>query len=97
MATDTTGAAPSDDELVNLLCNHWPAFAMQAVLVRIWVRAAVREAIAKLGAQPAVAGEPLAWQYQGRDGLSSWFLNGVQYTEREYNSIVAQLGTANDQ
>ena len=32
-----------------------------------------------------------------RDGPVSWFLNGVQYTEQEYNNIVALLGTANDQ
>ena len=53
---------PTDDELDAVLCHQWPAFSMQATLVRMWVRAAMREAIAKWGTPPAVAGEPEAWE-----------------------------------
>ena len=52
---------PTDAELDAVLCSHWPAFSMQATLVRMWVRAAMRAAIAKFGTPPAVAGEPVAW------------------------------------
>ena len=45
---------PTDTELDAVLCKHWPAFSMQATLVRMWVRAAMRDAIAKWGTpQPA--------------------------------------------
>ena len=37
---------PTDTELDAVLCKHWPAFSMQATLVRMWVRAAMRDAIA---------------------------------------------------
>ena len=40
---------PTDDELDAVLCNQWPAFSMQATLVRAWVRAAMRDALAKWG------------------------------------------------
>lgn len=49
---------PTDAELDAVLCNQWPAFSMQATLVRVWVRAAMRDALAKFGTPPAVAGEP---------------------------------------
>jgi len=52
---------PTDDELDAVLCNQWPAFSMQATLVRAWVRAAMRDALAKWGTQPAGAGGPVAW------------------------------------
>ena len=52
---------PTDEELDSVLCHHWPAFSMQATLVRMWVRAAMRDAIAKWGTpQPAPA--PLSEQ-----------------------------------
>ena len=54
---------PTDNELDAVLCNQWPAFSMQATLVRVWVRAAMRDALAKWGTPPAVAGEPVAWRY----------------------------------
>ena len=40
---------PTDNALDTVLCNQWPAFATQATLVRKWVRAAMRDAIAKWG------------------------------------------------
>lgn len=52
---------PTDDELDAVLCSQWPAFSMQATLVRMWVRAAMRDAIAKWGTPPAGAGEPVAY------------------------------------
>lgn len=44
---------PTDTELDAVLCKHWPAFSMQATLVRMWVRAAMRDAIAKWDTPPA--------------------------------------------
>lgn len=29
---------PSETEIDNLLCKHWPAYSMQAVLVKMWLR-----------------------------------------------------------
>lgn len=49
MTTDTTPMAPTDAEIDAVLCNHWPAFSMQATLVRALVRAAMRDALAKWG------------------------------------------------
>ena len=46
---------PTDNELDTVLCNQWPAFATQATLVRKWVRAAMRDAIAKWGAPPQIS------------------------------------------
>lgn len=47
---------PTDAELDAVLCKHWPAFSMQAVLVRMWLRDAMRAALAKWGTpQPAPA------------------------------------------
>lgn len=47
---------PSDEELNSVLCHHWPAFPMQAVLVQMWLREAMRSALAKWGTpQPAPA------------------------------------------
>ena len=67
---------PTDDELDEILCGQWPAFSMQATLVRMWVRQAMRDAITRLG-QPAVASEPVAWRYRMKGDLQ-W-----QYTERK--------------
>lgn len=59
---------PTDAELDTVLCNQWPAFSMQATLVRVWVRAAMRDALAKWGTPQPVACEPLIRQM--RDALS---------------------------
>ena len=48
---------PTDTELDAVLCKHWPAFSMQATLVRMWVRAAMRDAIAKWDTPKAAPGE----------------------------------------
>ena len=53
------GNTPSDEELNSVLCHHWPAFSMQAVLVQMWLRDAMRAALAKWGAQQPVVREPL--------------------------------------
>lgn len=58
---------PTDAELDTVLCNQWPAFSMQATLVRVWVRAAMRDALAKWGTPPAVAGEPVATLHCNQD------------------------------
>ena len=45
---------PSETEIDNLLCKHWPAYSMQAVLVKMWLREAIESAIAKWAApQPS--------------------------------------------
>lgn len=54
----TPDKTPSDAELDAILCNQWPAFSMQATLVKMWLRAAMRDGIAKWGS-PVVAGEPV--------------------------------------
>lgn len=50
---------PSDEELNSVLCHHWPAFPMQAVLVQMWLRDAMRAALAKWGTPQPVVQEPL--------------------------------------
>lgn len=50
---------PSDEELNSVLCHHWPAFSMQAVLVQMWLRDAMRAALAKWGTPQPVVREPL--------------------------------------
>lgn len=49
---------PTDAEIDAVLCNHWPAFSMQATLVRMWLRDAMRASLDKWG-QPAHSGEPV--------------------------------------
>lgn len=51
---------PTDAELDAVLYKHWPAFSMQATLVRMWVRAAMRAAIVKWGTPPSRASRPKA-------------------------------------
>ena len=50
----TDKPTPTEAELNTILCAHWPAFAMQSTLVKIWVRDALQDAIDKWG-QPAQA------------------------------------------
>ena len=57
----TDKPTPTDAELNTILCDHWPAFAMQSTLVKILVRDALQDAIDKWG-QPAHSGEPVAWR-----------------------------------
>lgn len=49
---------PSETEIDNLLCKHWPAYSMQAVLVKMWLREAIKSAIAKWGSPQPVVREP---------------------------------------
>ena len=41
---------PSETEIDNLLCKHWPGYSRQAVLVKMWLREAIKSAIAKWAA-----------------------------------------------
>ena len=50
---------PSETEIDNLLYKHWPAYSMQAVLVKMRLREAIKSAIAKWGTPQPVAREPL--------------------------------------
>ena len=52
---------PSETEIDNLLCKHWPAYSMQAVLVKMWLREAIKSAIAKWGTPQPVVREPQCW------------------------------------
>ena len=56
---EQTMTEPTDAELDAVLCKHWPAL-MQATLVRMWVRAAMRAAIVKWGTPPAEQAAPKA-------------------------------------
>ena len=54
---------PSETEIDNLLCKHWPAYSMQAVLVKMWLREAIKSAIAKWAApQPQAGAVPQGWK-----------------------------------
>lgn len=68
----TEKTQPTDTEIDAVLCNHWPAFSMQATLVRMWLRDAMRASLDKWG-QPAHSGEPVAW-YEYNGDLDAWFL-----------------------
>ena len=58
---------PTDNELDTVLCNQWPAFATQATLVRKWVRAAMRDAIAKWGAACGASAAPTGCASNGSE------------------------------
>lgn len=49
---------PSETEIDNLLCKHWPAYSMQAVLVKMRLRDAIKSAIAQWATpQPSPAAQ----------------------------------------
>lgn len=50
---------PTDEDIDAVLCDHWPAFAMQATLVRMWLRDAMRASIGKWGTSPQPVREPM--------------------------------------
>jgi hypothetical protein len=50
---------PTDAELDAVLYKHWPAFSMRTVFVRMWLRDAMRAALAKWGTPQPVVREPL--------------------------------------
>lgn len=86
---------PTDAELDAVLCNHWPAFSMQATLVRMWVRAAMRDALAQWGTPPAVAGEPIGYLYCGGsygDELADWEIVADQHQCDKLNEHHGALG-----
>ena len=74
---------PTDAEIDAVLCNHWPAFSMQATLVRMWLRDAMRASLDKWG-QPAHSGEPVAFIY--------WPINGpprlAWYSQKALNDAI---------
>lgn len=63
---------PSDEELTSMLCHHWPAFPMQAVLVQMWLRDAMRAALAKWGTPQPVVREPLTCEWTNNDDDGYW-------------------------
>lgn len=86
---------PTDAELDAVLCNHWPAFSMQATLVRMWVRAAMRDALAQWGTPPAVAGEPIGYLYCGGSyggELADWEIVADQHQCDKLNEHHGALG-----
>lgn len=83
MTANTQPLAPTDAEIDAVLCSNWPAFYRQATLVRMWLRDAVREAIAKWG-QPAHSGEPVyAFRRKGLDDFCTC-------TEKRYAELSAK-------
>ena len=93
---------PSETEIDNLLCKHWPAYSMQAVLVKMWLREAIKSAIAKWGSPQPVAREPLtANQVSGlAESAGYWhgdmsradFINGIRYAEAAHGIKGGQHG-----
>ena len=57
--SNTPSDTPSDAEIDNLLCKHWPAYSMQAVLVKMRLRKSVESAIAQWGTPQPVVRETL--------------------------------------
>lgn len=51
---------PTDEELDALLCEHWPAFDTIRPLARLFLRNAMRAAVAKWSAAPQQAA-PAGW------------------------------------
>ena len=96
-------AQPTDDELDEILCGQWPAFSMQATLVRMWVRQAMRDAIARWG-QPPVGSEPLTTAqvsgllesagYWSGDTAKADFINGIRYAEAAHGIKTQEAGNA---
>ena len=94
---------PSETEIDNLLCKHWPAYSMQAVLVKMWLREAIKSAIAKWGSPQPVVREPLtANQVSGlAESAGYWhgdmsradFINGIRYAEAAHGIKGGQHGT----
>ncbi len=66
---------PSETEIDNLLCKHWPGYSRQAVLVKMWLREAIESAIAKWAApqqEPAVEREQERIGTIGASGTAKW-------------------------
>ena len=85
---------PTDTELDAVLCKHWPAFSMQATLVRMWVRAAMRDAIAKWDTPKAAPGV-------GNSGFdhqtAADFLSGKTVSDEAVRKFVAASRWAHDE
>ena len=80
---------PTDTELDAVLCKHWPAFSMQATLVRMWVRAAMRDAIAKWDTPPAE--QPATTKADATTGAALGVEPGAVYAELP--APTASIGT----
>ena len=79
---------PTDDELDKVLCNQWPAFSMQATLVRVWVRAAMRDALAKWGTP-----QPVGADRHGLPPLPDPDLRDVGTTPRDIKEFLRGYAT----
>ena len=100
--TDTKNAAPSDAEIDEVLCKHWPAYSMQAVLRKMWLREAIKSAIAKWGTPQPVVREPLTANqvselansagYWHGDTSRADFINGIRYAEAAHGIKGGQHG-----
>lgn len=63
---------PSETEIGNLLCKHWPGYSRQAVLVKMWLREAIESAIAQWGTPQPVVREPLTCEWTHNDDDGYW-------------------------
>ena len=92
---------PTDAELDAVLCKHWPAFSMQATLVRMWVRAAMRAAIVKWGTPPAEQAAPKAAPGVGNSGFdhqtAADFLSGKTVSDEAVRKFVAESRWAHNE
>ena len=92
---------PTDTELDAVLCKHWPAFSMQATLVRMWVRAAMRDAIAKWNTPPAEQAAPKVVPGVGNSGFdhqtAADFLNGKTVRDEAVRKFVQAARWAHDE
>lgn len=90
----TTDTKPTDAEIDAVLYSNWPAFWRQAILVRMGLRDAVREAIAIWG-QHAHSGEPVGYLYCGGsygDELADWEIVAEQLQCDRLNEHHGALG-----
>lgn len=71
---------PSNTEIDNLLCKHWPAYSMQAVLVKMWLREAIESAIAQWGTPQPVVRHPLTDEQIDALIVAKHFREGYELT-----------------
>ena len=96
---------PSETEIDNLLCKHWPGYSRQAVLVKMWLREAIESAIAKWAApQQAPATQqaaPKAALGVGNSGFdhqtAADFLSGKTVSDEAVRKFVAASRWAHDE
>ena len=95
---------PTDTELDAVLCKHWPAFSMQATLVRTGCTAGTDEECTRRGCAticPALQAAPKAAPGVGNSGFdhktAADFLNGKTVSDEAVRKFVAASRWAHDE